>query len=168
MSSPKCNTTAKKDLTIGIGKRLAAQKYKGVNALKKEMQAALAEKNARGRPRFLRLNKAAEKVLLKCVGQQKDDAKDTTQKAVAEFREILATKPKQLLSAYMKFSIEQGKTDALSKLKLAERAPKVKVAWAKLSEKKKTSYKPSAAERKKYEKARDKYAAAIKGFKTLN
>lgn len=165
MTFPKCNQTEKKDLTVAVGNRLVAQKVKGVNKIKKEMLTALAEKNAKGRARFLRLNKAAEKALVSCVKDQKPEIKDQVQKAISDFRSILETKPKQLLSAYMKFSIQQGKTAALSKLKLAERAPKVKVAWSKLTEKKKDSFKPTPVQRNKYDEARAKYASSIKTFK---
>ena len=163
-SFPKCTATEKKDLTVAVGNRLAKRKVKGVNAIKAKMLEALVEKNEKGRARFLRLNKAAEKALLSCVKDQNEDVQGDVQTAVSEFREILGTKPKQLLSAYMKFSVAQ--TKSLANVKdFGERSQKIKAAWAKLSDKKKDSYKPSKNERTAYEEARATYTAAIKSFK---
>ena len=163
-SFPKCTATEKKDLTVAVGNRLAQRKVKGVNAIKAKMLEALKEKNDKGRNRYLRLNKAAEKALLTIVKDQKDEVQTEVQTAVSEFREILVTKPKQLLSAYMKFSVAQ--TKSLKDVKnFGERSSKIKAAWDKLSDKKKDSFKPSTSERDTYEKARAKYTAAIKSFK---
>ena len=163
-SFPKCTATEKKDLTVAVGNRLAKRKVKGVNAIKAKMLEALVEKNDKGRARYLRLNKAAEKALLSCVKDQHEDVQSDVQTAVSEFREILETKPKQLLSAYMKFSVSQ--TKSLAKVKdFGERSQKIKAAWDKLSDKKKDSFKPSVSERKTYEESRATYTAAIKSFK---
>merc|ERR1719163_1353655 len=104
-SFPKCTATEKKDLTVAVGILLAQHKVKGVNAIKASMLENLVEKNAKGRARFLRLNKAAEKSVLACVKDQKPEVQTEVQETIQKFREILETKPKQLLSAYMKFSI---------------------------------------------------------------
>ena len=163
---PKCTATEKNSFAVGVRNRLAERKIKGVNAIKAAMLESLVEKNEKGRARFLRLNRAAEKAVLSHLKDQSSDVKDEVQKAIVEYRKILESKPKQLLSAYMKFSIAQGKTDALKDLKLAERAPKVKEAWEKLSDKKKEEFKPSSSERKKYDTERANFESKIKAFKT--
>jgi hypothetical protein len=130
------------------------------------MLESLVEKNEKGRARFLRLNRAAEKAILVHLKEQSSDVKDNILKAIVDFRKILESKPKQLLSAYMKFSIAQGKTPALEGLRLEERAPKVKEAWAKLTDEKKDEFKPSSSERKKYDSDRSNFESKIKSFKS--
>lgn len=162
---PKCTATEKNSLAVGVRNRLAERKIKGVNAIKANMLQSLVEKNEKGRARFLRLNKAAEKAVLSHLKEQSAEVKEEVHNAIVEYRKILESKPKQLLSAYMKFSISQGKTPALKDLTLAERAPKVKAAWEKLSDKKKDDFKPSANERKTYDTARATFDSKIKAFK---
>ena len=117
MSSPKINKTELKNLVIALGARLSAANVSDTNSLKKDITDALSVQTDKGKPKFIRLNKGAEKVTLDCLKGQPDDVKKTVREAIEAYRKILASKPKQLLSAYLTFSVEQGKTDALKELR---------------------------------------------------
>ena len=162
---PKCTATEKNAFAVGVRNRLAERKVKGVNAIKAAMLESLVEKNEKGRNRYLRFNKAAEKAVLGHVKEQPQEIQDEVLSLITEYRKILESKPKQLLSAYMKFNIALGKTDDLKGNTFTERAPKVKEAWGKLSEGKKDEYKPTTAERTSYETARNRFDTSIKSFK---
>ena len=157
----------REDIVIAIGALLSNMGVSGILNFKNELKTILmATKEGTEDYQYKNITGVLTKELLRVLKELSSEQKEHVKTLLDKFSEHFDAKPKRLMAAYMKFSVEYCKRPEMKSLSMIERAPKVKQAWEKLSDAEKAKYEPTDAEKKAYENAKKKHADVLKQLKT--